>query len=68
MDPDAPTPDSDDDTVVISVPNTNIPLSQSSLDTLHSTIDPLQDCDDFGADLYVRTIRLMYQLMDNDDL
>ena len=37
-------------------------------DSLHSTIDPLQDCDDFGVDLYARTIRLMYQLMDNDDL
>ena len=68
LDPDGPIPESDDDTVMISVPDTNIPLSQSSFDTLHTTIDPLQDCDDFGVDLYVRTVRLMYQLMQNDDL
>jgi hypothetical protein len=40
-DPDGPIPESDDDTVMVSVPDTNIPLSQSSLDTLHTTIVPL---------------------------
>ena len=38
------------------VPPTNIPLSQNSLDQLGASVNPLQDCEDFGKQLYKDTV------------
>lgn len=54
--------DLNDDTDV-TVPNIDIPLSQSSWDTLIAIINPLQECDDGGIQLYINCVQLVYQLM-----
>ena len=58
---------SDDDASVM-VPQTSITLSHSSLQHLNSSINPLQDCDDFGKNLYLDTVQLLFTLMSNDGL
>ncbi len=50
------------------VPRSNIPLSSSSIQRLTDNIDPLQECDDFGKQLCLDTVTLLYDLMVNDGL
>lgn len=52
----------------ISVPVTHIPLSSSSLQQLSNTINPNEECSDFGKQLYINTVHLVYALMQNDGL
>ena len=46
----------------------SIPLSQASVQTLHATVNPLQDCNDNGIQLYRDTVHIVFQLMQNDNL
>lgn len=69
IDPEAPLADGDDDeerSVVVS--DTDIPLSQASLHSIQATINPLQECSDFGIQLYKEAVQAVYQLMQNDGL
>ena len=59
---------SDDDASVMVPQTNNITLSHSSLQHLNSSINPLQDCDDFGKNLYLDTVQLLFTLMSNDGL
>jgi len=46
-----------------------IPLSTSSLQQLKSTINPNEQCtSDFGKQLYINIVCLVYTLMQDDDL
>ena len=71
-----PTPDyptgSDDEVVEtyeqVTIPEIDIPLSNNSLQQLHVSINPLQDCDDFGKQLYLDTILILFNLMSADNL
>ena len=56
----------DSDTIV--VPQVRIPLSEASLEDLAATINPLQDADDFGKQLYLNTVHKLFDLMTNDGL
>ena len=47
---------------------TDIPLSQSSVDQLNAAINPMQDCNDFGKQLYLDTVQQVFTLMSNDGL
>ena len=60
--------DSELDATIIMVPDTTLPLSASSMDTLKLSVDPLGPSTSFGADLYVRAIALVGTLMQSDDL
>lgn len=55
-DPDAPQ-HSDEEEGSVVIPPTNIPLSQNSLDQLGTSVNPLQDCEDFGKQLYKDTVQ-----------
>ena len=50
-DPNEPHTSTDEEESV--VPPTNIPLSQPSIKQLNTAINPMQDCDDFGKQLYL---------------
>ena len=50
------------------VPQIEIPLSPYSLQQLHEEIDELQQCDDFGKQIYINTLHVLYHLMISDDL
>ena len=50
------------------VPQIEIPLSPYSLQQLHEEIDELQQCDDFGKQIYINTLHALYHLMISDDL
>ena len=39
----------------MTVPPTNCPLSAQQLLELRDLIDPMQECDDYGVQLYVET-------------
>ena len=65
-DPDAPTPNEEETAVV--VPDTSIPLSQGSVQLLRANINPHQNVPDNGVQLYIDTVRCVYQLMQNDGL
>ena len=67
FDPEAPSPDEDEETLVV-IPDTDIPLSQSSIGMLQSTVNPVEECNDFGIQLYKDTVHIVYQLMQNDNL
>ncbi len=63
--------DSDDkseDDNVVHVPEINIPFSDESLLYLQGAVDPLQNCDDFGRQLYLDTVARICYLMSYDDL
>ena len=66
FDPEAPLPD--DEETLVNLPETDIPLSQASVQILQATINPLQECNDCGIQLYRDTVRIVYQLMHNDNL
>ena len=59
--------DSDDLPHVV-VPETNIELSENSVETLEASISPTQDSDCYSADIFMQTVTLVNQLMENDDL
>ena len=52
----------------VDVPETDIPLSDASYSSLCSIIDPLHQSSCYGVDLYLQTVRLVYQLMIEDNL
>ena len=58
----------DDNEPSIAVPLTHIPLSSSSLQQLRNTINPNEECSDFGKQLYINSVQLIYALMQADDL
>lgn len=58
--------DNDESDVVVSL--TQIPLSPNSLQQLRNAINPNERCDDFGKQLYIGTVRLVYTHMQNDSL
>ena len=61
--------DTDDDpTHTVVVPQLRIPLSITSLQQLAANINPLQNVDDFGEQLYLDTVQMMFTLMNNDGL
>ena len=67
-DPDEPHSSTDEEQSII-VPPTNIPLIQSSVDQLNAAlINPMQDCNDFGKQLYLDTVQQVFTLMSNDGL
>ena len=66
-DPNEPHTSADEEESVV-VPPTNIPLSQSSIEQLNTVINPMQDCDDFGKQLYLDTVQQLFSLMSNDGL
>ena len=57
-----------DDTETVVVPETNIPLSPASVQQLQSRINPMHSSDDFGKQLYLDTVQLLFSLMQNDNL
>lgn len=62
-------PDFDeDDSETISIPEINLPLSDASLSTLNVSLDPLQQSDSYGADIYLRAVNMVYQLMLSEGL
>ena len=67
-DPEAPTPECDDDGATVTVPEIDLPLSQYSLDVLEVTINPMQECDDYGLQLYMDSVHLVHQLMQDNQL
>ena len=66
-DPNEPHTSADEEERVV-VPPTNIPLSQSSIEQLNTVINPMQNCDDFGKQLYLDTVQQLFSLMSNDGL
>lgn len=52
----------------VMIPEVNIPLSDNSLQQLYGSINPLQDCDDFGKQFYLDTVPLLFDLMRADNL
>ena len=64
-DPNEPHTSADEEESVV-VPPTNIPLSQSSIEQLNTVINPMQDCDDFGKQLFLDTVQQLFSLMPND--
>ena len=40
----------------VAIPSLNIQLTEMQLDELHQTVDLLSDSNDFGIDLYLRTV------------
>ena len=67
-DPEAPTPECDDDGATVTVPEIDLPLSQYSLDVLEVTINPMQECDDYGLQLYMDSVHLVHQLTQDNQL
>jgi len=63
-DTDSNSDDNDDESSVVGY----IPLSTSSLQQLKSTINPNEQCSDFGKQLYINTVCLVYTLMQDDNL
>lgn len=59
---------SDEEYDSVTVPETNIPLSPTSLSQLETQINPNQESDDFGKQLYIDTTQILFQLMTNDGL
>lgn len=57
-----------DDQDAVDILETNLPLSDESLQTLSSTVDPLQASEVYGVDLYLPTVTLVHSLMEGDGL
>ena len=60
--------DIDDDTDAVVIPTTQLALSQDSLRQLHATINPLDNCNDNGWQLYISTVGLVFALMQNQSV
>ena len=50
---------------VVSIPNTDLPLSDHSL---NATVNPLANTTNDGIDLYIATVQCVYQLMISDNI
>ena len=57
-----------DEETTVTVPSTTIPLSERSLQHLHSTINPLQTCSDHGQQLYLSSVHELFSLMQSENL
>lgn len=70
VDPDPSSDIGSEDEGHVVVPQIHIPLSQASLQQLHATIDPLNFTNplDFGEELYLDTVHMLYDLMQDDEL
>ena len=67
IDPDAPLPD-DDEQELVQDPEVELPLSDTSMQVLSTSIDPSQHSDVYGIHLYLRTVTLLHTLMSRDGL
>jgi hypothetical protein len=52
----------------VTVPEISLPLSDDGIERLHDEINPLEDSVDFGRELYLNTVRLVFHLMNDDNL
>lgn len=59
-------PDEDDEPTV-TVPETDVDLSEASMQILCATVNPLEQCNDFGVDLYKNTVQTVYQLLQDEN-
>ena len=55
----------DDSEREVSVPQTPSPLSDENIDILRSRINPYQNTNDYGVSLYLDTIKLVFDLLEN---
>ena len=62
------TNEDEEEETTVTVPDTDIPLSQASLLTLQASVNPLERCYDFSIQLYKNCVHLVYQLMQSNDL
>ena len=53
---------------MVSIPNTDLPLSDHSLSVLNATVNPLANTANDGMDLYIATVQCVYQLMVSDNI
>ena len=58
----------DHDLTEVSVPETHIPLSENALQILNTSVNPLQESYSYGTDIYMQTVSLVFQLMQNENL
>lgn len=47
----------------VHVPENNVTLTDSIMQALHSSVDPLRESSSYGADIYMQTVEVVYQLM-----
>ena len=57
----------DDSEREVSVPQTASPLSDENLVILRSSVNPLQSSSEYGVDLYIDTIKLVFDLLENQN-
>ena len=58
----------EDEQELVQVPEVELPLSDTSMQVLSTSIDPSQHSDVYGIDLYLRTVTLLHTLMSRDGL
>ena len=66
-DPDDPSDEVQEEATVV-IPNTDLPLSQTSLHTLQAAVHPLEECADNGIQFYRNCVHVVFQAMHNDGL
>ena len=49
--------------VHVHVPENNVSFSDSIMQALSSSVDPLRESSSYGADIYMQTVQVVYQLM-----
>ena len=59
---------SDTDADTVTVPTTECPLSTQQLETLKQTLDPFEECTDYGVQLYTATRLFVNGICSNSDL
>ena len=67
VDPDMEVFDTED-TTMVEVPETNLPLSDASIQELASRINPQAGSNTDGEDIYMQTVSLVHHLMQDDGL
>ena len=67
-DPNSPTPEEEEGDASVTVLQPFIPLNHQSLQSLHTNINPNEQSNDFGMQLYLDAVQLVYTLMLNDGL
>ena len=55
----------DDSEREVNIPETSSPLSDENMGALRMEINPLQESNVYGADLYISTIVLVFALLQN---
>lgn len=55
------------DSNIVEVPETDIPLSDVSLVRLKQEINPLANAEDFGKNIFINTVRVLFRLMSKRD-